>query len=272
MSFIKLLHFEMKRIWKAYVLLVLLVTVMQLVSIWIASRNRVANLEASAKQQGLTLDQLGRDYSFDGAELFNSLPIIGSIMLSIAVLLIYMLLIWYRDWFGKNTVIYRLLMLPTNRASLYFAKLITIFSLVLGLLSLQILLIIAGVSIATSIIPTNFFYHSLSVTSVIQYGGPFSIFLPSTPLFFVLVYGLGFTFLSVVFTAILLERSFRIKGLVFGAMYLAFIFTVFISILEMSSTYFFFSETLLVIAATGVIILVLSIWLSIYFLQKKVTV
>ncbi|WP_054708016.1 hypothetical protein [Bacillus sp. JCM 19041] len=127
MALLKLLHFEMKRIWKAYVLLIFLVSAIQLISVWRSSRNRIADLEVSAQQQGLTVSQLGQDFSFDGAELFNSLPIIGSIMLSVAVLLIYMLLIWYRDWFGKNTVIYRLLMLPANRASLYFAKLITIF-------------------------------------------------------------------------------------------------------------------------------------------------
>ncbi|WP_054708013.1 hypothetical protein [Bacillus sp. JCM 19041] len=98
------------------------------------------------------------------------------------------------------------------------------------------------------------------------------MFIPPTPILFVLVYGLGFTFLSVVFTAILLERSFRLKGFVFGVIYITLLFTVFISILEISSTYLYFSETLLAIAATSVTTLVLSIWLSIYYLQKKVTV
>ena len=36
--------------------------------------------------------------------------------------MIYVFFIWYRDWLGKYTFAYRLLMLPTTRINIYFAK------------------------------------------------------------------------------------------------------------------------------------------------------
>ena len=46
----------------------------------------------------------------------------GPIALCVAVLIIYVFFIWYRDWFGKNTFIYRLLMLPTASIQYLFSK------------------------------------------------------------------------------------------------------------------------------------------------------
>ena len=46
----------------------------------------------------------------------------GPIALCVVVLIIYVFFIWYRDWLGKNTFIYRLLMLPTARIQCLFSK------------------------------------------------------------------------------------------------------------------------------------------------------
>ena len=43
-------------------------------------------------------------------------------MLCGVILIIYVFFIWYRDWLGKNTFIYRLLMLPTARIQCLFGK------------------------------------------------------------------------------------------------------------------------------------------------------
>ena len=55
--------------------------------------------------------------------------------LCIVALIFYCFIIWYRDWFGKNTFAYRLLMLPTSRLNLYIAKATTILLFILGLLA-----------------------------------------------------------------------------------------------------------------------------------------
>ena len=70
--------------------------------------------------------------------------------------MIYVFFIWYRDWFGKSSFIYRLLMLPTKRIHIYFAKLTAIMFLVLGLIALQILLMPIEMQIVNSIVPADF--------------------------------------------------------------------------------------------------------------------
>src|SRR5690606_30997651 len=50
--------------------------------------------------------------------------------LSVAVLVIYAFLIWYRGWFGRSTFAYRLLSLPSERRNIYFAKLTAILTFV----------------------------------------------------------------------------------------------------------------------------------------------
>ncbi|MCQ5273436.1 hypothetical protein NE578_10445, partial [Schaalia odontolytica] len=47
----------------------------------------------------------------------------------------------------------------------------------------------------------------------------FNLLLPSTVIDFLLHYGLGFTVVLVIFTAILLERSFRMKGVLLGLLF-----------------------------------------------------
>ena len=66
---------------------------------------------------------------------------LGPIAVCGVTLIIYVFFIWYRDWFGKNTFSYRLLMLPTARINVYLAKATTILLYVLGLVALQLLLL-----------------------------------------------------------------------------------------------------------------------------------
>ena len=48
-----------------------------------------------------------------------------------------------------------------------------------------------------------------------------NVFFPQTFIEFVLYYGGGMTAVFIVFTAILFERSFRIKGIIYGILYCA---------------------------------------------------
>src|SRR5690625_6144925 len=66
-------------------------------------------------------------------KVIGSMWFMGPIALSVAAFIFYIFLIWYRDWFGKNTFIYRLLMLPTARLNVFLAKAISIMMMVIGL-------------------------------------------------------------------------------------------------------------------------------------------
>ena len=84
------------------------------------------------------------------------------IIFCIAMLMIYVFFIWYRDWFGKNTFIYRLLMLPTERITIYFSKLTAILFFVLGLVALQIVLMLIEIQIINSIVSADFLTYTLT--------------------------------------------------------------------------------------------------------------
>ncbi|MFP7332214.1 hypothetical protein SFC23_02475 [Shouchella clausii] len=272
MRFLSLLHFEWQRVSKVYFCLFGLVSAIQLIAIYVLASTKTANLTNEALITNVPLEQIAESYSIRWDSLYGGLPIIGSIMMAIAIMLAYSLLIWYRDWFSKNNVITRLLMLPINRAQLFAAKLLLLFLLVLGLVALQIVLVTIGNKIIEAVVPSELFLAPLSMAQIMQTNRLFSLLIPLDPFVFVLAYGLGFAFLTALFSAILLERSFRVKGALLGALYLAFVFWLnsFFFISDLYS-HVFPSEALLIAVATGLTTIVLSSWLSIYLIRKKVS-
>lgn len=127
MRFLSLLHFEWKRVSKVYFFLFGLVSAIQLIAIYVLASTQAAHFTNEALITNVSLEQIAESYSIRWEYLYSELPIIGSIMMAIAIMLVYSLLIWYRDWLGKNNVITRLLMLPINRAQLFAAKLFLLF-------------------------------------------------------------------------------------------------------------------------------------------------
>ncbi|WP_232733100.1 hypothetical protein [Lysinibacillus xylanilyticus] len=222
----------------------------------------------------LSMSQYTEEYgifSFDqfvGSEWFM-LPI----FFSIAVLTIYVFFIWYRDWFGKNTFIYRLLMLPTERITIYFSKLMTIMLLVLGLVTLQILLFPIEIQIINSNIPTDLQSHfsiydfdSLEMLDWVY---------PNTLTEFSLIYGVGLTFVAVLFTAVLIERSYGLKGIFIAIVYGMLSFGVFITPLlvnRLLNGYFYTLEVFLMELVISIIVLVSAIWIANYLLKYKIRV
>ncbi len=143
----------------------------------------------------------------------------GPILLCAVVLMIYVFFIWYRDWLGKNTFSYRLFMLPTARIHIYLAKATTILLYVLGLVALQLLLLPVESQVLQWMVPSEF-RTDLSINYITSLQD-LSILFPNTFIEFVLYYGGGMIAVFIVFTAILFERSFRMKGIIYGFLYCA---------------------------------------------------
>ncbi len=141
-----------------------------------------------------------------------SLWVLGPLAIGIALLIIYIFFIWYRDWFAKNTFIYRLLMLPTSRMNVFFAKAITIMLTMLGLIGMQIVLLYLEEKMVKWIVP-KVFRVDLTVPEVISGVYQLSMILPESFMEFLVTYSLVFAFIVVMFTAILFERSFKFKGI-----------------------------------------------------------
>ncbi len=273
-NYLKLLNFEVNRFFKLYLTLIGLIIVSQFIGAVVVSKGYMNDVDQVMYKKQLSMSQYTEDYglfSFDqfvGSEWFL-LPI----FFSIAVLMIYVFFIWYRDWFGKNTFIYRLLMLPTERITIYFSKLTTIMLLVLGLVALQIVLISIEIQIVNSIIPTDLQSHFLfyDFYSLRMWGWLY----PNTFTEFILIYGVGLIFVAVLFTAILIERSYGLKGIFIAIVYGMLSFGVFIAPLlvnRLLNGYFYTLEVFLMELVISIIVLVSAIWIANYLLKYKIRV
>lgn len=272
--FLKLVHYEFARIRHLYLSLIAIVVVVQFGGLIWYTKEKVAYMrELFMRNPNVTDDFIGR-YSFlnfvDQTIFFP-----GPIALCIVTLLLYVFLIWYRDWFGKNMFIYRLLMLPHSRMYVFTAKLLVIWLSVLGLVAIQLLILPLQIGIFDRMMP-DAYQQMITLNEMIRTHLIFSILVPTTFTKFVLSYATGAIYVIVVFTAILLERSFRWKGIVAGILYSALACVVFllpIIIAEsMDERYFYPLELFWMTVGTGVLVTGASLWLSHYLLKKKVSV
>ncbi|RFU64337.1 hypothetical protein [Bacillus sp. V59.32b] len=275
-NYLKLVNFETNRFIKIYVALLGITIISQFLGVIMKSNRYLKDARETMSQQSITqaefVEQVGL---LDFSHIMNSFWFLGPIAICAVALIFYIFLIWYRDWFGKNTFIYRLLMLPTSRLNVYLAKATAIFLMVFGLVALQIILLPLENLLFQSLVP-DVFRSVTSVRSLID-SSVLMVVIPRTFMQFLLSYGLGFAAVFTLFTAILLERSYRIKGVVMGILYCLAAGTVFLSPILISAIFsydmFFYPLELLIIEIfLGVIVMAVSIWIGNFLINKKVTV
>lgn len=275
-QYLKLVNFEVNRFIKIYAVLIAITIVSQLTGVFSISSKYVKNAKEVMGNSSMTTQAFIEQY---GEISFNDIMysgwFIGPIAICVAALLFYVFLIWYRDWFGKNTFVYRLLMLPTARLNVYFAKATTIFITVLGLISVQLLLLPLENALLKYLVPIEFRFD-FAVTEIIGSSPYLALFSPLSFFDFSIHYLIGFLFVFVVFTALLFERSYGVFGILMGAIYSAISFAILISplivtgLLERAILYpmeYFILEIMLML-----IILASSLFISRFLLNKKITV
>ena len=273
-NYVKLVNFEINRFFKLYLILAGLTIVCQLIGVIIEAKGYMNSAMKTMQANQLSVNEYTEQY---GAYSFGNFMNSGwfgiPIIFCIAMLMIYVFFIWYRDWFGKNTFIYRLLMLPTERITIYFSKLTAILLFVLGLVALQIALMSIELQLIKSIIAADF--RSDSSLYGIYYFEIWDLLYPNTLTEFLLIYGVGLIFVAVLFTAILIERSYRLKGIFFAAVYGLLSFGVFIVpfLLDGFYHYYFYPiELFLMGLVTSAIVLGSAIWIANYLLKHKIRV
>ena len=272
-DYLKLVNFELKRFSKLFLALVVIVIIAQIVGAFITSWSYMDRVKRMMAQNQLGESQYVLEYgAYNLREFIFSGYFVLSIMFAVSILVIYVFFIWYRDWLGKSSFIYRLLMLPTARRNIYFAKLTTILLFVLCLVGLQIALLEVVQQIVYGIIPDQLrANHSV----VHLYSMDILSFLyPKSPLLFVLLYGLGATVVAVVFTAILFERSYHLKGIFLGIIYLVIsIIVIAIPVIIQDITgYLYLNEIIGLTAVTTVLTLGVALYLADYLLKRKINV
>lgn len=273
-SYVKLVNFEFNRFFKIYVVLVGITILCQITGVIFEGLRFVKEAQETMQHEMITMEQYAMEFgAISMYDFIETIWFIGPVAICIVTLLIYMLFIWYRDWYGKHTFIYRLLMLPVERLNIYFAKVTAIFLFVLGLVSLQLILLIIENNILTRLVPEALLME-MSITSLLTFD-ILIILYPPTFSEFLLYYGAGFLFILVVFTMILLERSFRIKGILLAACYGGVIFALLLApilINESLNDYFYPIEILAIEGILALMIGTVSIMLSRFLLNKKITV
>lgn len=275
-NFIKLVRFEFNRFAPVYATLAVLTVLIQFVGVFVTT-NRYLRSISEQKQSGIVNDSeiVANIGKLGMTDFVNSLWFLGPIMFCGAVLMLYSIFIWYRDWLGKNTFIYRLLMLPTQRLNILFSKVSTIFLMVIGLIALQLVLLYIENSLFQMLLPTAYFNYA-NLNQIIQSSYYLMMFYPTSGLVFISRYSKGLLGLLVVSTIVLFERSYKIKGLILGIGYAVLVQLIFYVLYFMQfynvMLYLFASEVFLISLVLTVVASALSIWISYILLNRKVTV
>jgi hypothetical protein len=273
--FLKLVHFEWSRFFKIYLVLIGITILFQNIAIITEAKTYLNRANDLIYKELIPKAQFIEEYgTFSFFEVTNSMWFLGPIALCIAALIIYVFFIWYRDWVGKNTFAYRLLMLPTARMNIYLAKATTILLFVLGLVALQLLLFPVEGLVIQWMVPTEF-RSDLSVYEITKLNY-LNLFFPSTFLEFVIYYGAGMIAVLTIFNAILFERSFRLKGIFYGILYCAaalFIFLIPILVdAYMIQDYFYPIELFIMEVIVSLLLLAGTLWIGNYLMKNKIRV
>lgn len=274
-NYLKLVNFEVNRFFKIYVVLVILTAASQCIGSIVVARRYMKDATLHMNQNMMSMNEFATRYGkMSFVQVVQSDWFVLPIMFCIAALMIYVFFIWYRDWIGKNTFAYRLLTLPIERITIYFAKLKAMMLFVLGLLAIQIVLILIEKQIVQMVVPNDL--YSDFPMQLILHQNMLSILYPASLTEFVVLYGIGLTLVSVIYTGILLERSYRWKGIIFAVLYGAVAFFVFSAPILVNSflwiDYFYQIEILWMMLGLTVVIFVSSIWTAHYLLKYKIKV
>src|SRR5699024_7955417 len=107
-------------------------------------------------------------------------------------------------------------------------------------------------------------------------GGYLHVLIPENFIQFLINYGIGFMVVFTLFTAILFERSFRLKGILFGVLYFLLANTLFLSplLIETFFTggYLYLGELIGLELICGLLVTALSLGVSHYLLNRKINV
>lgn len=275
-KFIRLLRFEWERIFKFLIGLMIFVFVVQLGTVIYSAFDYKEYAITNSLRQGMSPKEIVNMFGEFASHHFmhNSLFLLP-IGIGVAAIFFYIFFIWYRDWFGKNTFIYRLLMLPISRMHVYFAKLTTILLAVLSLVMVQYLFLYVYRIAIQLIIPAMYRGH-LAPIEMVQTSSLMTT-LPPDWLLFIFAYAIGVLCVMVLFTFVLLERSYKLVGIVIGALYIGFVLFVtigsfIIQITLFGEPFFYPGELVLFYGGMWIVLVGITFYWNRKLMKKKITV
>lgn len=188
---------------------------------------------------------------------------------SVLLCLLYSLVIWYRDYFSRSKTIATLLMLPQKRFNIYISKLITVTSMIFGVISVQFLFWFIDLVIIKAILNVNVegFTNIFKTILVSQNRFGHLIFSQAIDFLMIDVFGVILA-VVVIFTGVLMERSYKKIGVILGVGY---IFASIMLYIYLTAQYAQYVDTLLKVQIVYYIaIFVISILVSKTLLNKRI--
>ena len=275
-SYLKLVNFEFNRFAKIFAVLLGITLVVQIAGVIVLSKIYLNMANEKIYEEFMPKAEFLLNYGqMSFLAVIRSVWFLGPIALCIAGVGFYIFLIWYRDWFGKNTFIYRLLMLPTTRLNVFYAKITNILLATFGFVAFQLILIPIETAVFRWMLPKEF-RVDMNVKEIVSSMPELQILFPNNFLEMILFYGAGVLVVSILFTAILFERSFRWKGIFVGILFSLVAVAVFISPILLQefvlNDYFYPLELFVLEIVMGLIVLAGSVWMSGFLLNNKITV
>lgn len=271
----KQVNFEFMRFLPIYITLLAAVFLIEAAGMIFYAFTVKSDIMESVIKHGLSKEQFLQDNGY--VSMVNILPsfiFTLPIIIAVVTIFIYILFIWYRDWLGKNTFIYRLLMLPVKRIQLFFSKGAAILIFVFGLVAYQVAILPALQVILKLIIPVDY-RLDLTVQDMIRGFYYLKFLLPENFIDFIINYGFGTAFVILMFTMILIERSYRFRGVIMAAFY-GIVTLILVSspyILQIiTKDYFYDNELLWMQFAIAVVLSIMSVFLSNHLLNRKIRV
>ncbi|MGN1387335.1 MAG: hypothetical protein ACI4XS_12065 [Bacillus sp. (in: firmicutes)] len=260
-SYLKLVDFEVKRFWKIYAVLIALLVALQPISMLIS-------------MNGIT-DELKRGVFAEAnmTDFTQSILFVIPIAMCVGALVVYVFATWYLEWFGKNTFAYQLLLLPVNRLSIYLAKLTSLLLFIMGCVVVQLAIYPLLRFIYIIRIPEQY-QDELDIISWLGISNYLDFLIPVPGANFITYYGLGIAIVIVVFTMIVLERSFRLKGIMLAILYAIGCLLLFLlaDFIEMWFLPLYVDEYTVIKVVSTIIMIALSVWISFVMMNKKISV
>lgn len=225
-NYLKLTEFELRRFKNLYFGIIGLIVVLQLAYL-MYSLTSIKGFIRERLSEDFQMAEIVQEHGkYSLSEIFYSTPILLTIAIGVVTIALYILFIWYRDWIGETMFIYRLMMVPTRRMNIFFSKLTTIILYTLGIVIVQLGVLFLYDLIIQAVLPKEFTVEQ-SIFQTIQ-STPLEIVIPYSFQNFVISYGVGIMFVCIAFTAVLIERAFRLKGIIFAILYVAVFTALFI--------------------------------------------
>jgi len=275
-KFFRLLNFEWNRIFKFLIGLAVFLFVIQLGVVVYTTFNYKMSVITNGLKQGMLpkeiIEMYGEFSSFYFTYHFLFLLPIG---IGAGVIFFYIFFIWYRDWLGKNNFIYRLLMLPISRMHVYLAKLTTIVLATLSLVMMQYLFLSVYEMVIKLIIP-EVYLGQISPMEIIK-SSELVVVLPPDWLLFIFAYLIGILVVMLLFTLVLLERSYKLAGLIIGLLYIAAVFIVtlgslILQVILFNEFYFYPGEMILIYGVIWTLLVLITFFWNRRLIKQKITV